>query len=329
MRDQTYRPIEWIVVDAAGSGITAPSAGDLNVRRVGTNSRLHRAAAANAGLDAATGQLLMILDDDDLILPEHVHGLAAALDANPSCALAYADVDVQDERGAPVGIYAWDYSRLQLARQNLFPVHAALFDAGLVRNRGCRFDETLEFFEDWDLWLQVAQHTDFVHHPRATAIYRNFLSQSGVMNAGTADAHQRCNADLARIQQRYGELRRIEEGKRDGVKRDARLAEFRGDPGAAAALWRRAYGLDTADVEVLVRLGAIAMRARDHAAAANALGRAARIAPFAPEVHWHHALALDALGKRVDAEAARARALELDPQIETKIRKPPALDSRP
>lgn len=320
VRDQTYRPIEWVVVDAAGGGVAVPAAGDLTVRRVGTNARLQRAAAANVGLAAAAGQLLLILDDDDLILPEHVQGLVGALDANPSRSLAYADVAVQDESGETVGVYAWDYSRLHLTRQNLFPPHAALFNAAFVRDYGCRVDETHEYFEDWDLWLQASRYSEFVHHPHTTAVYRSFLSQSGVAAVGTPDADPRCDADLARIQRRYADVRRVEEDKRDRVKRDALAAQSRGNLGAAAALWRKAYGLDTADVEVLVQLAAIALRTRDYTVAANEFARAARIAPRAPEIHWYHAFALDALGKHSDAEAARVRAVALDPQLEAKMR---------
>jgi tetratricopeptide (TPR) repeat protein len=318
VRDQTHRPLEWIVVDAAGTGLALPSAGDVRAWVVGTGQRLLRSPAANLGLRAASGRLLLILDDDDLILPGHAAGLVGSLAANPQVGVAYADVEVWDRDRHAVGAYAWDYSRLHLCRQNLFPPLAALFDSALVRERGCRMDETLDYFEDWDFWLQAAGHTPFVHLPRSTAIYRGHLSQSGVMAAGTPDADPRCNADLARIIDRYADVRRGEEARRDRVKGRAIDAQTTGNLTAAAALWREAHAIDSADVEVLLRSAGIAVHLKEYAAAADAYQRAARIAPRVPEIHWHHALALNALGRATEAAAARARARTLDPAIGTR-----------
>ena len=44
---QTWRPIEWLVVDAAGTGLDAPAAGDVDVRVVGSGEPMLRARAAN------------------------------------------------------------------------------------------------------------------------------------------------------------------------------------------------------------------------------------------------------------------------------------------
>ena len=49
--------------------------------------------------------------------------------------------------------------------------------------------------------------------------------------------------------------------------------------------------------------------------AQSGLEFAARLEPDEPTVHWNLAVVLDALGRRDDAAAARARALALDPTI--------------
>jgi GT2 family glycosyltransferase len=57
-------------------------------------------------------------------------------------------------------------------------MHTVLFDLSL-RQEGCKFDEGLDIFEDWDFWLQVSLHTDFFYVPKATAYYR-IHNSSGV-----------------------------------------------------------------------------------------------------------------------------------------------------
>jgi glycosyltransferase involved in cell wall biosynthesis len=46
-----------------------------------------------------------------------------------------------------------------------------LFDLSL-RQLGCRFDEDLNIYEDWDFWLQASEHTDFFFVQKPTAYYR-------------------------------------------------------------------------------------------------------------------------------------------------------------
>lgn len=48
------------------------------------------ARARNRGLEAATGNLVAYLDDDNAFRPQHVERLAAALDANPGVDFAYS-----------------------------------------------------------------------------------------------------------------------------------------------------------------------------------------------------------------------------------------------
>src|SRR5438132_1033057 len=77
---QTHAPLEVVLVLASGPGHPVPPShvGAHPVRVVTTGAPLARAPAANAGLDAAGGEWLTFLDDDDVFLPEHVSGLLAS-----------------------------------------------------------------------------------------------------------------------------------------------------------------------------------------------------------------------------------------------------------
>jgi len=262
---QTWRPLEWVVVDAAGSGLVPPAAGDVPVRVVSTGERLLRGPAANAGMRASQGEWLMLFDDDDLIRPEHVarlveavaeepgHLVAYADVAAPGYLLAYADVEMWLADGERAHVFDVPYSPLLLAKDNLFPPLAALFSARLVREHGCVVDESLDYFEDWDFWRQVAAHTDFLRVPGVSAVYRANLSESGVTVEGSPSADPRMARDRAKVAQRLAALRDRWQRRVGELKAEARSAFDSGERARALAAWREAGRIDPYDVDVVLR----------------------------------------------------------------------------
>lgn len=317
--EQTYRPLEWVVVDAAGRGLDVPPAGDVPTRVVGTGSRLPRSPAANVGMLAARGEHLLWLDDDDLIRPRHIANLMEALARGNGARVAFSDIEIRNPVGLPTKYLTSEFSELKLCTQNLFPPVALLFAADLIQRDGCRVDESLDTFEDWDLWLQFAGRTRFVPSHEVTAIYRLYLSQSGADKAGTPEADSRCTADQATVLARYAERRaRLE--REQAARRDAaRAAEARRDLAAAGEGWRLAAQADPYDLEALAKYAQLAFVGGNPAAARIALQRLADLAPDKGEVHWNLALVLDATGEPELAAKARARAVELVPALAQRL----------
>ena len=175
---QTYPNIEVVVVDAVGTDATAPCAAHhVRSRHVTVGLPLTRARAANVGLDHSTGQYIAFLDDDDWLHPEHIGRLVAALRDSKASRVAYDDVEVVEwpDESAPIKVRTFDspYDPVALLCENYIPIHAPLFDRTLLQEgEGCRFDEMLEFFEDWDFWIQLSRHTTFTHVPGLGAVYR-------------------------------------------------------------------------------------------------------------------------------------------------------------
>lgn len=175
LQNQDYPNIELVLVDAGPTGISADDLElpeSLSLTLVNHDKPLARPAAANAGLDAATGDLLMFLDEDDWIEPGHISGLASSLQANPGVQAAYSNTRKTDSHGEPLNyVFSEPFQRLLLLRDNYIPIHAMLFSRQLL-DQGCRFDEQFDIYEDWDFWLQLVQHTDFAHRDEVTAYYR-------------------------------------------------------------------------------------------------------------------------------------------------------------
>ena len=191
--------VEVLVVAACGPahGALPPTVGAHPVRRVDAGQALRRSAAANAGLGAACGRRVIFLDDDDVFLPGHLERLSAALDDAPDAVAAYADVAYGRE--GPEGwqtshVFGDPFDAVRLRFENFVPLHAALVDRDRAAAHECRFDESLDLFEDWDWWLQLAARGRFVHVPGVSARYVAAAGGgSGVFadDAAAADARRR------------------------------------------------------------------------------------------------------------------------------------------
>ncbi|NBS17120.1 MAG: glycosyltransferase [Gammaproteobacteria bacterium] len=176
---QSWPAIEILVVNAKGPHRDLPSSwGPHPLKVLSKGHPLPRSQAANVGLKAAQGTYIAFLDDDDVFFEDHVLSLVHHLEKAPHIRAVYAGVRVEMyERGSISPLRTFDFNEpfnlRKLQGRNYIPIHAMLFERSLVIDQGCHFDESLDLFEDWDFWLQLSQHTAFMHHDKITALYRN------------------------------------------------------------------------------------------------------------------------------------------------------------
>jgi glycosyltransferase involved in cell wall biosynthesis len=172
--NQTYEPLEILLVDATGKKeILSRSLPErTNIRLLTPDEALDRPRAANFALDHANGELLLFLDEDDWIAADHVKLLVELLNQDTAKLAAYSATQKVDAEGKPLDVFFnHAFDRILLQRDNYIPIHSVLFSRKLI-GLGCRFDESLAIYEDWDFWLQCARHTDFNYLDKTTAFYR-------------------------------------------------------------------------------------------------------------------------------------------------------------
>ncbi len=132
-------------------------------------------SARNAGIAAASGDLICFLDADDILLPDKLQRQVAFLDEFKGCDLVYSDYYVGDGELTPVwlesvqpGLPRMDQWLLYRTR---FAPMSPLLRARLVAATG-DFDQTLRAAEDWDYWIRAAQQGQFCYLPGAVGVYR-------------------------------------------------------------------------------------------------------------------------------------------------------------
>ena len=176
---QDYPRVEGIVVAACGPQHPPPpeSVGRHRLRFVASAVSLSRPEAANRGIDAAQGDWITFLDDDDLLYPDHVSSLVGAVGRAGAARLIYSQAlaRLSDGSALPLG---QPFAMAQLYERNFIHLSMALFSRDLVA-LGCRFDESLEILQDWDFFLQCAQHTRFHFEPRVTFEWRADIGTAG------------------------------------------------------------------------------------------------------------------------------------------------------
>ncbi|MFD2112256.1 rhamnan synthesis F family protein [Thiorhodococcus fuscus] len=208
---QDYRPLEVVLVNDGGADVSdllcvlAPSG--IKTRLISHPSSLGRCAAGNAGLEAASGDCLIFLDDDDWFEPDHIRHLVESLSDGSNRLAAYAGVSYRESpEASEIHRFNSEYDPVAQRLENRIPIHAVLFSRRLL-DLGCRLDSNLDVFEDWDFWLQCARYTEFVHVDRVSAGYR----AGGGSNAGWGQSAERVAQARQRLLAKWKDLWSAEE----------------------------------------------------------------------------------------------------------------------
>lgn len=168
---QTYRDFEIIVVDDSSPDDTKPVV-DRWLARTGSRGTCVRrpngriAAARNTGLKAASGELIALLDHDDLWRPEKLALCVAEFDARPETVLVGHHTDVVEggkvlrvERKGPA--VASMYDRLLFEANAVAPSGAVFRRDKALEIGGFREEPQFNTVEDYDFWMRLAQKGPF------------------------------------------------------------------------------------------------------------------------------------------------------------------------
>jgi glycosyltransferase involved in cell wall biosynthesis len=160
---QTRPPDEVVVIDDGSTDDTRARLAEFGDRiRYSHQENRGLSAARNAGLRAARGDYVALLDSDDVWHPRKLEHQAAVLaaQASPPGLLAAASFGFEDERALPAfrlseprGGHVELSFRELLGNRAFCPSSVVLHRSSVLELGG--FDESLRSVEDLDMWLRV------------------------------------------------------------------------------------------------------------------------------------------------------------------------------
>lgn len=183
VRNQTYSNIEVIIVED-GPNISEEyvqkNFSDLDYRYFANGTNLGRTQSGNIGLSMATGKYINFLDEDDILLKNHVEILVTTLNQSMN-KVAYSVAEEHQIKVKSLAPYIFKvkrtliryrhpFNRLLLSYMNLFPIQSVMFERSMFEQFG-GFDESLDVLEDWDLWVRYAINEPFCFVDEVTSIY--------------------------------------------------------------------------------------------------------------------------------------------------------------
>jgi O-antigen biosynthesis protein len=245
---QTYRNWQHVLVDdASPRADTVPAlraAAAADSRRVVVELDANRgiAGASSAALDAATGELIVMLDHDDVLLPTAIERLVDALADAPGASFAYSDNALlrADGRMADPS-YKPDFSPERLRHQN-YVLHCVMARADAVRQVG-GFRPGFDGAQDHDLVLRLSEVGDVVHVPEVLYHWREAPASVATdsnakpyaYDAGVRAVQEHCDRVGDRSDGGAGAARRRVPASAAGTRRHGE----RGDPhqGNRRAVW--------------------------------------------------------------------------------------------
>jgi len=164
---QTYTDWEIVLVDDGSTDATGELAASYQhklqdkFQYVRQNNR-GVPAARNAGIRAARGDLIALLDADDVWLPQRLERGVKIMDAQPDTGFVHARVMRIDSQGKVTGQLrvATKYMSGQIAR-HIYARRAHVICPTVLFRRSCLetagwFDENMYATEDRDLWFRIA-----------------------------------------------------------------------------------------------------------------------------------------------------------------------------
>lgn len=207
LRQRIDVPVELIVVDDGSTDNT-----EHVVSRIAGNVTYIRqenqglSAARNTGLVHASGEALVFLDADDLLMPDMLQSQWDALKANPQAHISVCRnfvftarqpgdvITVRDCFPLPRGSYA-----VHLCCHNVAPVHCHMTLRSLAMQAGL-FDVELRACEDYDFWLRCMQAGgEMVGNTKGAVLYRRHGESMSAQMGNQVVYEAICNKRIARM----------------------------------------------------------------------------------------------------------------------------------
>jgi len=180
IKHQTYTNWELCIADDASTDhrvrrfLEHSVKSDHRIKVVYREVNGHISQATNSALDIATGEFIVLMDNDDMISEHALFWVAKTINVHPNVAIIYSDEDKIDEFGNRSAPYFKSDWNPYLFRSHNMISHLGVYRKELVDKVG-RFRIGMEGSQDYDLALRCTEQVDatqIIHIPRVLYHWR-------------------------------------------------------------------------------------------------------------------------------------------------------------
>lgn len=180
---QTYPEIELIVVDDHSDDGTKGYCSVQNFKYIHISQKESKGGnyARNLGIKNATGEYVAFCDDDDYWLPEKISKQVALIESAPNCEMVYCGRTIEriGDNGEPCEYFdknpnpefQGDMSK-KILLTNCCCTTSTILATRHILNEVGLFDETLGFWQEYELTIRLAQITLFSFVDEPLSVYR-------------------------------------------------------------------------------------------------------------------------------------------------------------
>ena len=170
---QSFQDIEVIVIDDGSTDNTPEVMAQFSSRvKYVRQENAGQTAAYNRGDDIARGEYELQFDADDVLIDGALGRMVSVMDGAPQAGFCYGQVRYMDEEGKALDVHRqWpERSGLMTARQVILELLNLrfIFGSAVLLRRSCfrdvgRFDESLDYGEDTELFVRMARARPVVY----------------------------------------------------------------------------------------------------------------------------------------------------------------------
>jgi glycosyltransferase involved in cell wall biosynthesis len=250
--EQDYRPLEILVVDGASTDETVSVLREFSHRpelKWVSEPDSGVVDAVNKGFERATGVIAAIQSSDDFYLPGAVTAAVQALQADPSLAFIFGDIQKVDSAGIELSRSELGPFSLEdiLALRTWIPQPSTFFRLKLAKELG-GWRESVPYAADTDLWFRMAFQAPAVKLNRLMAGRRMHDAQRDKQGARiTRDYHRM----MAELHPHYASSPNLRRAAKAGCLRIASHYS----PGGRVLEWTRGLQVAALDPQSLSKTG--------------------------------------------------------------------------
>ncbi len=223
--DQTYDNLELLVVDDASDEradleATFDFGAIADYEYIYLEENRGGAGARNVGLDAATGEYIAFLDDDDEWLPEKIERQVDLFeDSSGDVGLVYTAVLQRDEKKDIEDVHfnsvPDEHLRDLILKQYIGTMSSVMIRSGVLE-RVDGLNEEFPCWHDWEFYFRIGRHFDF------DAVSKPLVRQNvGVHNQLSDNFNEKQRVSKLLIEETFGNM-----PEKYGITRELRGSQY-------------------------------------------------------------------------------------------------------